>query len=106
MIVVRRFYDSKLAQASYLIGSTDARSAVVIDPNRDLEQYLRAAAEEEVSITHVAETHIHADFVSGSRELASRVGARPPDLVRGQLITSLGANNGAPAAAMSAMLER
>ena len=76
MIVVKRFYDDKLAQASYLIGSTDTHTAVVIDANRDVEQYVRAAAEEGLAITHVTETHIHADFVSGSRELAARVGAR------------------------------
>ena len=75
MIVVKRFYDAKLAQASYLIGATDAHTAAVIDPNRDTHQYLAAAAEEGLTITHVAETHIHADFVSGSRELAACTGA-------------------------------
>ena len=76
MIVVRRFFDAKLAQVSYLIGASETRHAVVIDANRDVEQYIRAAAEEGVSITHVTETHIHADFVSGSRELSARTGAR------------------------------
>jgi hydroxyacylglutathione hydrolase len=76
MIFVERFYDDTLAQASYLIGSTETHTCVVIDANRDVEQYIRAAAEEGLAITHVTETHIHADFVSGSRELASRVGAR------------------------------
>jgi hydroxyacylglutathione hydrolase len=76
MIVVKRFYDPKLAQASYLIGATDSRTAVVIDANRDSEQYVAAAADEGLTITHVTETHIHADFVSGSRELAARTGAR------------------------------
>ena len=75
MILVKRFYDVKLAQVSYLIGSTETGTSVIIDPNRDVEQYIRAAADEGLSITHVTETHIHADFVSGSRELASRVGA-------------------------------
>ena len=75
MMVVKRFYDEKLAQASYLIGSTGSGTAIVIDPNRDVEQYVRAAAAEGLTITHVTETHIHADFVSGSRELASRTGA-------------------------------
>jgi hydroxyacylglutathione hydrolase len=74
-MIVRRFYDQKLAQASYLIGCGRNGSAIVIDPNRDVEQYLRAADAEGVSITHVTETHIHADFVSGARELASRTGA-------------------------------
>ncbi|HEY0871940.1 MAG TPA: rhodanese-like domain-containing protein [Vicinamibacterales bacterium] len=76
MILVKRFYDPKLAQASYLIASTEVGKAVVIDANRDVQQYVRAAAEENVSITHVTETHIHADFVSGSRELAARTGAQ------------------------------
>jgi hydroxyacylglutathione hydrolase len=76
MMLVKRFYDDKLAQASYLIGCTDTGAAVVVDPNRDVEQYIRAAAAESVAITHVTETHIHADFVSGSRELAARTGAR------------------------------
>ena len=75
-MIVRRFYDTKLAQASYLIGCGRTGSAVVIDPNRDLDQYVRAAREEGVAITHVTETHIHADFVSGARELAQRAGAK------------------------------
>lgn len=76
MILVKRFFDATLAQVSYLIGASDTGHAVVIDANRDVDQYIRAAAEEGVSITHVTETHIHADFVSGSRELAARTGAQ------------------------------
>jgi len=72
----QRFYDSKLAQASYLIGCQETGEAVVVDPNRDVEQYVSAAEQEELRITHVTETHIHADFVSGSRELAYRTGAQ------------------------------
>jgi hydroxyacylglutathione hydrolase len=75
MMLVRRFYDVKLAQASYLIADMDAGEGVLIDANRNLEQYLAAAADEGVRITHVTETHIHADFLSGSRELAARTGA-------------------------------
>lgn len=75
MMLVRRFYDSKLAQASYLVGAMDTGEAIVIDANRDIDQYVRAAAEEGVRITHVTETHIHADYLSGSRELAQRTGA-------------------------------
>jgi hydroxyacylglutathione hydrolase len=74
-MIVKRFYDEQLAQASYLIGCGRTGHAVVIDPNRDIEQYLRMAASEGVAITQVTETHIHADFVSGSRELAARTGA-------------------------------
>ena len=75
MMILKRFFDPKLAQASYLIGDAGAKTAVVIDANRDIEQYLQAAAADSLAITHVTETHIHADFVSGSRELAARTGA-------------------------------
>jgi hydroxyacylglutathione hydrolase len=75
-MIVKRFYDDKLAQASYLIGCAMHEEAVVIDANRDVDQYIRAAEQEGVRITHVTETHIHADYVSGSRELAYRTGAQ------------------------------
>jgi hydroxyacylglutathione hydrolase len=71
-----RFYDGKLAQAGYLVGCQATGEAIVVDPTRDVEQYVRAAAAEGVRITHVTETHIHADFVSGARELAARTGAQ------------------------------
>ena len=74
-MIVKRFYDRKLAQASYLIGCGRTGSAIAIDPNRDVEQYLQMAETEGVQITHVTETHIHADFVSGARELAERTSA-------------------------------
>jgi glyoxylase-like metal-dependent hydrolase (beta-lactamase superfamily II)/rhodanese-related sulfurtransferase len=63
-----------LAHASYFIGSEG--EAVVIDPQRDIEQYLNEARERGVTIKYVIETHLHADFVSGHRELAERTGAR------------------------------
>ena len=72
----QRFYDTGLAQASYLIGCQRTGEAVVVDPNRDVQQYLDAAAKEGLRVTHVTETHIHADFVCGARELAQRAGAR------------------------------
>ena len=75
-MLLKRFYDTKLAQASYLIGCQKTGEAIVIDANRDVAQYIAAAAEEGVRVTHVSETHIHADFVSGSRELAQRTGAK------------------------------
>ena len=74
-MIIRRLYDRKLAQTSYLIGCGRMGSGLVIDPNRDIEQYIHAAEVEGVKITHVTETHIHADFVSGARELAQRIGA-------------------------------
>ena len=73
-MILRRFYDEKLAQASWMIGCSG--EALVVDPARDVEPYLRAAAEERLRITLVTETHIHADFVSGARELAARTGAK------------------------------
>jgi hydroxyacylglutathione hydrolase len=72
----KRFYDDGLAQASFMVGCDATHEAVVIDANRDIQQYVDAAAAEGAKITHVAETHIHADFISGSRELAATVGAR------------------------------
>jgi hydroxyacylglutathione hydrolase len=75
-MILKRFYDDKLAQASYLVGCDKTGEGVVIDPNRDVEQYLAAAESEKLRITAVTETHIHADYVSGSRELAERSGAQ------------------------------
>jgi hydroxyacylglutathione hydrolase len=74
-MIFLRLYDDALAQASYLIGCPESGAAVVIDPNRLVEQYLAAAQSHGLSITAVTETHIHADFVSGSRELARTAGA-------------------------------
>jgi hydroxyacylglutathione hydrolase len=77
MMLLKYFYDPKLAQASYLVGCAATGQALVVDPNRDVDQYVRAAEAEGVRITHVTETHIHADFVSGTRELVARTGATP-----------------------------
>jgi len=69
----RQFYLGCLAQASYLIGSEG--EAVVVDPRRDVEEYLADAEAQGLAIKYVVETHLHADFVSGHRELAERTGA-------------------------------
>jgi len=74
-MILERFYDEKLAQVSYLIGCAATGEAVVVDPHRDTQQYIDAAEAEGLEITHLTETHIHADFVSGLRELAARTGA-------------------------------
>ncbi len=74
-MILKRFYDDSLAQASFLIGCGTTGEAAVIDVNRDLDQYVQAAKAENLRIVAVTETHIHADFVSGSREIAQRVGA-------------------------------
>jgi len=72
----KRFYDDSLAQASYMIGCQRTGEALVVDPNRDVAQYIDAARAEKLRITQVTETHIHADFVSGARELAAQTGAQ------------------------------
>lgn len=72
---VKRFYEPSIAQASYLIGCVATGESLVVDANRDVDQYIEAATREGLRITHVTETHIHADFVSGSRELARKTGA-------------------------------
>jgi glyoxylase-like metal-dependent hydrolase (beta-lactamase superfamily II)/rhodanese-related sulfurtransferase len=69
----KQFYLGCLAHASYLIGSEG--TAAVIDPQRDVEEYLAAAEAEGLKIRYVIETHLHADFVSGHLELAERTGA-------------------------------
>ena len=69
----RQFYIGCLAHASYLIG--DGGEAVVVDPSRDIQMYLDEAEAHGLKITWVLETHLHADFVSGHRELAARTGA-------------------------------
>jgi hydroxyacylglutathione hydrolase len=74
-MIVTRFFEPAIAQASYLIGCAATGDAIVIDPNRDIGPYLAAAEREGVRITHVTETHIHADFASGARELAHATGA-------------------------------
>jgi hydroxyacylglutathione hydrolase len=68
-----QFYLGCLAHASYLLASEG--EAVVVDPQRDVDLYLKAAAEHGVAIRHIFESHLHADFVSGHRELAARTGA-------------------------------
>ena len=72
-MIFKQFYVGCLAHASYLIG--DGGEAVVVDPARDIEMYLEEAAARGLTITGVLETHLHADFVSGHRELAARTGA-------------------------------
>jgi len=69
----KQFYLVCLAHASYLIGSQG--EAVVVDPQRDVDQYLSEAEVQGLKIKYVIETHLHADFVSGHRELAARTGA-------------------------------
>jgi hydroxyacylglutathione hydrolase len=75
-MLFQHIYDKSLAQASYLIGCQKAGVAAVIDPKRDVDTYIDIANQYGMKITHVMETHIHADFLSGSRELAALTGAQ------------------------------
>lgn len=74
-MLLKRFFHEGLAQASYLIGCQQTGEALIVDANRDVTQYIDAARGAGLRVTHVTETHIHADYVSGSRELAARTGA-------------------------------
>jgi len=71
-----RIYEEGLAQASYFVGCQATKEAIIIDPKRDVDTYIKLADRKNFKITHVTETHIHADFLSGSRELAALTGAR------------------------------
>lgn len=73
---LKYFYDKALAHASYMVGCQKTGEAIVIDPGRSIDQYLQAAKSEGLRIVAATETHIHADFVSGARELADTIGAR------------------------------
>ncbi|MFZ4508460.1 MAG: rhodanese-like domain-containing protein [Fimbriimonas sp.] len=75
-MIIRNFYDEKLAQASYLVGCAATGEAIVIDPLRDIQQYLEMADAQQLHITAVTETHIHADYLSGPRELSAATGAK------------------------------
>src|SRR5437764_14192515 len=75
-MLLKRLYDDKLAQASYLIACQESGNALIVDPLRDVDRYVALANQEKLRITDVTETHIHADFVSGARDLARETGAR------------------------------
>lgn len=75
-MLFRQFFEPKLAQYAYLVGCQKSGEALLIDPLRDIDQYVAAAEAEGLRITAVAETHIHADFLSGAREFAERFGTR------------------------------
>ncbi|PTE35905.1 persulfide dioxygenase-sulfurtransferase CstB [Staphylococcus equorum] len=71
----KQFYDNHLSQASYLVGCQRTGEAIVIDPVRDLTKYMEVADSEGFKITQAAETHIHADFASGIRDVQERLNA-------------------------------
>jgi hydroxyacylglutathione hydrolase len=75
-MLLERFYNDWLSQSSYLLACQQTKRAIVVDPNRDVDRYIATAAHEKLKIAYVAETHIHADFVSGACELAQKTGAK------------------------------
>lgn len=74
-MLLERLYDEDLAQGAWLIGCQETREAIIIDPQRDVCRYIKAAEDAKLTIKAVAETHIHADFLSGSAALAGTTGA-------------------------------
>jgi len=74
-MILKQFYLNCLAHASYLVGDEAAGKAVVVDPQRDIDQYLTFAADHGLHIGYVVLTHFHADFVAGHLELRDRTGA-------------------------------
>lgn len=76
MFLHRRFVPG-LAAASFIVGDEKAKVAAVIDPLRDVEEYVNIAREHKLAITHILETHVHADFVSGAAELKAALGGKP-----------------------------
>lgn len=75
-MLFRQIFDPKLAQYAYLIGCQKTKEAIIIDPERDIDQYIELAEKEGLNIVAIAETHIHADFLSGGREFAERLGVK------------------------------
>jgi glyoxylase-like metal-dependent hydrolase (beta-lactamase superfamily II)/rhodanese-related sulfurtransferase len=74
-MILKQFYLNCLAHASYLVGDESSKRAAVIDPQRDIDQYMAVADEHGLLITHVFLTHLHADFLAGHLELRDRTGA-------------------------------
>ena len=74
-MLFKQIYDEDLAQASYIVGCQKTGEALIVDPRRDIQVYLDEAAANDMKIIAVTETHIHADYLSGSRELAAATGA-------------------------------
>jgi hydroxyacylglutathione hydrolase len=75
-MLLERFYDDDLAQASYLIGCQQSGEAIVVDGRRDIDTYIATAKRNGMKIVAVTETHIHADYLSGTREVARATGAK------------------------------
>ena len=74
-LIFERIHTEGIAELSYLVGDDSQGIAAVVDPTLDVDKYVELARSKNVSITHIFETHIHADLVSGARELCDRVGS-------------------------------
>ena len=74
-MIIRNFYNDKLAAATYLVGCGATGEAILIDPLRNIAPYLQKAKDEGLRIVAVTETHIHADFLSGLRQVVAETGA-------------------------------
>lgn len=72
---IQSFVDTGLGNSAYLIGSHETKKGILIDPLRDVDRYLHAASELGLTLTHVLDTHLHADFISGNREIAHQTNA-------------------------------
>ena len=75
MMILKQFYLNCLAHASYVVADEESGAAAIVDPQRDVDQYLTFAADHNLRITHVFLTHFHADFIAGHLELRDRIGA-------------------------------
>ena len=75
-MIFKQYYLSCLAHASYLMGDEESRTAIVVDPQRDVDQYRKDAEEQRLQIRHVFLTHFHADFLAGHLELRNQAGAK------------------------------
>ena len=73
--LIEQFVDEALGNSAYLVAAGARKEGVLIDPPRDVDRFLKAAARKHVTITHVLDTHLHNDFLSGCREVAARTGA-------------------------------
>jgi len=75
-MIFKQYYLGCLSHASYLIGDEESRIAAIVDPQRDIEQYLEEAKNNDLVIQHVILTHLHADFIAGHLELEESVSAK------------------------------
>ena len=74
-MLLERLYDEGLAQAAYFVGCEETKTAIIVDPGRQAHRFIAAAKHRKMLIEKITETHIHADFVSGARDLAAETGA-------------------------------